>query len=203
MLQHLDSGNFDLAPKVDQYLRNLESRQSALPDDLRVAVPRVLRAMYTLRSRRGIVHKGSMDPHVYDLRFLYGSAQWVLSEIVSFVSSTGIGTANVLVQFIQLPADELVEDFGGRKLVLTNGTAGEELLLLLRHYYPETVTVTQIHKDMDRRKPSTVSGAFSSTRQKKLIEGDRERGVKLTRLGYDAANELVRTHMVRANNSKR
>lgn len=192
VLQWLERKSFEGAPKVDDYLKNLEARQASLHNDLRLAVARVARAMYTLRSKRSIVHKGGVDANVYDLRFLYASAQWVLSEIVRHVLGTDVHTASRLVEFIQLPAGPLVEDFGDRRLVLMDAPAREELLLLLRHYYPKFASTSQMHHDMDRRKPSTISHAIRAAWEQKLIEGDKVKGYKLTEAGYRAATELVK-----------
>lgn len=73
-LQFLESGQYDSQPKVDAYLRGLESQQTTLDDGLRICASRIGRSMYALRSKRGIVHKGTIDPSYYDLRFLYAAA---------------------------------------------------------------------------------------------------------------------------------
>lgn len=195
VLQHFERQSFDQAPKVDDYLKNLESRQTSLPDDLRLIVSRVARSMYTLRSKRGVVHKGVIDPAVSDLRYVYTSAQWVLSEIVRHISGEDVETANHLVEFVQLPIDPLVEDFGDRRLVMFAQTAKEELLVLLRHYYPDATTVLQIRRDMDRRKPSTVLFAIRSAWEQRLIEGDKTKGYKLTQTGFRSAAELIRERL--------
>ena len=202
ILQYLERQSFDASPKVDEYLKGLESRQANLPDELRIIASRVARAMYTLRSKRGIAHKNGVTPNIYDLRYLYASAQWVMSELIAYACCNDIVAANHLVAFVQMPAEPLVEDFGERRLVLSDGTAKEELLILLRHYYPEPAHATQIHKDMDRRKPSTISHAISSARQGKLIEGNRTKGFVLTRLGYDAATVLVRVALGEVGNAR-
>ena len=75
VLQALEqSGTYDDQPDVDAYLRGLESRSSNLPDGLRICASRLSRAMYALRSRRAIVHKGSLDPSWYDHTPIVGGA---------------------------------------------------------------------------------------------------------------------------------
>lgn len=192
ILQQLETHTFEQQPQVDSHLRQLESRVTTLPDDLKLAVARVVRAMYTLRNKRNIAHKGAIEPNIYDLKYLYASAQWVLSEVVRQVINVDMNTANQLIEFIQRPVDMLVEDFGDKRIVLTTGTSREELLLLLRHYYPQTVPVLQIHKDMDRRSESAVSFAIHTAYEKRLIEGDKQKGYKLTAIGHKAATELAR-----------
>lgn len=191
VLQFLDSGQFDTNPKVDEYLRTSESRSANLPDDLRITLARVARASYTLRNKRSIVHKGGIDPNIYDLHYLYSASQWILSEIVRQVLSSDMDTAGNLIEFIQIPVTLIVEDFGDRRLVLKSGTAEQELLTLLMYYYPVPILTSQIHKDMDRRARSTVSNAIGSAYRKKSIQGNKQRGYKLTALGHRTANQLA------------
>ncbi len=47
VLQHLETGKYETAPKVDDYLKNLESRKPGFDDDLKVCTSRIGRAMYT------------------------------------------------------------------------------------------------------------------------------------------------------------
>jgi Mn-dependent DtxR family transcriptional regulator len=85
-----------------------------------------------------------------------------------------------------------VEDFGEKRLVLKACTTEEELLTLLFHYFPSPISASQIHKDMDRRARSTVSNTITSNYRKRLIEGNKQQGYKLTALGYRQASEIVK-----------
>jgi len=192
ILQFMETTQYEQSPKVDDYLRTLESRQSNLSDDLRISLSRVARAIYTLRNKRNIAHKGGVDPNIYDLRFIYSASQWMLSEITRHLLSTDIGTTSKLIEYIQIPISPLVEDFGDKRLVLIGGTAEEELLTLLFHYFPHPVLQSQIHKDMDRRANSTVSNTMTATYNKRLVEGDRHKGYKLTSLGYRHAVDIIK-----------
>ena len=71
LLQFLENGSYDNKPSVDSYLRNLESRPTSFDDDLRIVCARVARAAYTLRNKRKIAHKGTVDPNIYDLRYVF------------------------------------------------------------------------------------------------------------------------------------
>lgn len=193
VLQFLDTGQFDKKPQVDDYLKNLESRSINLAEDLRTTLPRVARASYTLRNKRSIAHKGGVDPNIYDLRYLYAGTQWILSELIRQILSTDMADAGKLIEFIQIPVSLIVEDFGDKRLVLKAGTSEAELLILLLHYYPMPILVSQIHKDIDRRAYSTVSNSITSAYSKRLIEGNKQLGYKLTALGHQRAMELLTT----------
>ena len=123
---------------------------------------------------------------------MYSAAQWALCEITRHALSTDIDTAGKLVEFIQVPASSLVEDFGDKRLVLRAGTTAEELLTLLLHYYPMPLLASQLHRDMDRLAPSTVSNAITAAYRQRLIEGNKKAGYKLTTLGYERAIGLVK-----------
>jgi hypothetical protein len=195
ILQYLASGSYNKSFKsgeVEDFLKNTEARPLNLPQDLKIVLTRVARGMYSLRSKRGIVHKSAIDPNIYDLRYLYSTAQWVLCEITRQALSTDINTAGRLIEFIQVPASPFVEDFGDKRLVLRAGTAAEELLTLLLHYYPTSVLTSQLHRDMDRLAPSTASNAITAAYRKRLIDGNKKTGYKLTTLGYKRAIALVK-----------
>lgn len=203
VLQFMDSGSYETLPKVDQYLKNLESRPSTLSDDLRITLARVSRAMYTMRNKRSIAHKNGIDPNLYDLKILHGSAQWVLSEIVRFSTGIDVEVAGKLVEFIQTPVDRLVEDFGDKRVVLLSGAALEELLVLLRHYYPNSVGTGQIHNDMNRRKPPAISTAIKKAYDQRLIEGSRKSGYILTAWGFQASTDVaIKNAMDHGNSGK-
>ena len=136
VLQYLASGTYSKSFKsgeVEDFLKNTEARPVNLPEDLRIVLTRVARGMYSLRSKRGIAHKSAIDPNIYDLRYLYFAAQWVLCEITRHILSADMDTAVKLVEFIQVPPSSLVEDFGDKRLVLREGRAEEELIILLFH----------------------------------------------------------------------
>jgi len=196
ILQFLETGKFHQSPNVDPYLKNLESRPAILHDDLRITLARIARSSYTLRNKRSIAHKGGVNPNIYDLRHLYSSTQWILSEIVRHILSSDINASNKLIELIQIPVTPFVEDFGDKRLVLKAGIADEELLTLLLYYFPNYTLSSQIFKDMDRRAKSTVSNTISSNYRKRLVDGNKQQGYKLTAIGYRKASEIIKIQLL-------
>jgi len=192
ILQYLESGSFESKPEVDEYLRKLESRPSSLDDGLRICAVRIGRAMYTLRNKRNIAHKGDVDPNKYDLRFLHSSAQWIVAELVRVVSGGSMQEAGAIVEQIQAPVGGLVEDFGGRRLVLEDLPTREEILVLLHSFYPDTVPLVEIIKSLDRRNHKTVRNVLRALRGDRLVEGDSKKGYTLTLRGFQEAINVVR-----------
>ena len=194
ILQKLSGRTPDPNGKVDVegFLRECESGTANPPGDLRIPGARACRAMYALRSRRSILHKGEVDPNVYDLRFSYQAAQWLLTEILRSCVGANVVAAGRMVEFVQQPIGELVEQLGAQRLVLsTRVTPREELLLLLRTCYPDPAPVSCLLRDMHLRDPSTVRRALRALAEDRLAHSDPGSGWKLTATGYAEADKVA------------
>ena len=198
VLQHLETGTYEAAPAVDAYLRDLESRSTSFGDGLRICAARVGRAMYTLRNKRAIAHKGELDPNIYDLRYLLASAQWVLTELIRSVGGLPMDEAAVLVDQIQAPIGSLVEDLGDRKLVVGDMSLTDELYVLLHAEYGRPMRMRDIERAMDRRSAGAVRKAVRRLWNSKDVEGGGNSGYRLTGRGLRAAADLVQHHTAEA-----
>jgi hypothetical protein len=195
-LQHLDTGAFDRRPDVDAYLRKLDSSSAKLDDGLKVCASRVARSIYTLRNKRSIAHSGEVDSNSYDLAYLLHGTQWILAEFVRVVAGSSMKEAGGLVAAINAPVGGLVDDLGGRRVVLANLRAPDEALVLLHHQHPNAVSVDDIKSAMKRRDDSTIRKAIRKLWQDKQIEGDNSTGYQLTSKGYGTANEIIAASQV-------
>lgn len=192
ILQYMESGKYDKKPRVDEYVRGLENRAAPLADGLRICASRVARSMYSLRNKRNLAHKGDVDPNIHDLRFLHGSAQWIMAELLRSVQQGKMSDSGKLIDMVEAHAGGLVEDFGHRKLVQGKLTARDEILVLLHSVYPDIMPVADIVKSMDRVHPRTVTNSLQPLWKGRLIEGDTKQGFKLTKTGYDEAIEILK-----------
>jgi len=190
VLQYLETGKYDSSPRVDAYLREVQSRKT-LPDDLRICCARVARACYALRNKRNIAHKGNVSPNIYDLRYCYSCAQWLLSELVRHIISGDMDIAGKMIEFIQVPISPIVEEFDGRRLVHGDFTVEQEILVLLHSYYPEEASRKQIGQSLDRRARSSVSNSLTRLWKKKMIHRSGA-GYKLSQEGFKEAAKILR-----------
>ena len=191
VLQFLDQGRYDERPNVDEYLRKVQDGASELDDGLRICGARIARAMYALRSKRNIVHKGKVDPNTHDLAMLHGSAQWIIAELVRNASGISMEKAGYMVGQIQAPVPVVVEDFGKFKVVLHDLSAEHEILVLIRDDYPGTVPRTVLTASMRGRHDSTIRKALPELVRKRLIVGNPRSGYRLTHMGLSLAEEIV------------
>jgi len=194
MLQYLERNEYDQTPRVDEYLRTVESRNN-IDDGLRICSARIARAIYAVRSKRGIAHKNNVDASHYDLKFQYHSAQWILTEFIRTASSLSTDDAGRLVELVNAPLDAMIEDCGDHYLVLSELSTPDELLLLIHRCYPERLSRKAISLATTRRKPKTVSNTLRELWRNKLVIGSTETGYKLTRLGFNRATSIVRSKL--------
>ncbi len=194
ILQVIETGQYEKNPSIDQYLRNVESR-TGLNDGLRICAARAARTMYSLRNKRNIAHKGQLDPNATDLAYLHHTAQWIMTELIRTVANIPIEQAAKLIARIQLPITDLVEDFDGRKVVLTDLAVREELLVVLQGNYPERVPLKNIKSSMNRRAPATIEKAVRRLWKAREVEGDGIQGYVLTQRGYATAAAIIAQHI--------
>ncbi|WP_162929720.1 hypothetical protein [Halobacteriovorax sp. BALOs_7] len=190
VLQFLETGEYSHNPKVDSYLRSIESRSSTLDDNLKLCIPRVLRSMYTMRNKRSIAHKNDFDPSLYDLKFLYYSAQWVLTDVLRHVSSVKMCDAGDLVLKIQAPVNTIVEKIENKNIVHAKVSTREEICLILKSIYPQKRSVSELCSDLDRKNQKTVKNNLNILWNDKIIEGCRESGYMLTVSGLRYSDQI-------------
>ena len=83
ILSDLAFGENPKQPNINQLIRRLESDERAkkLDDSLRLIVPRVAYALYTIRSKRGAVHVNhEVSPNFIDSTLAISMCSWILSE---------------------------------------------------------------------------------------------------------------------------
>ena len=198
ILQQLERGNYDSKPSVDAYLTGLESRACTLDDGLRICAGRVARGLYAIRSKRNIVHKGSVDPNAYDVRMLLHGAEWMIAELLRLTQGLSMQEAGVLIEMVQAPIATVVEDFAARRLVLPKLVMVDEILVLLHSHYPEQVPANRIHSSMNRRNAGSVTNTLRDLWKRKLVEGSAKEGYRLTQLGFSSAVGVIQKTLARA-----
>lgn len=193
ILQHIARGSYETAPKVDDYLDKRAEGDTSLPDGLRICGARIARSIYTLRNKRNIAHKGEVDPNSFDLAYVHQAASWIIAEMIRNAAGITMQEAGALIEFVQVPVGDLVEEIDGVRLVHANVTVGAELLILLHSHYPDPVSLPAIKQSLVARNSGTVGNKLREMTNKKLVVGSTVNGYRLTQAGHKAASEEIRT----------
>ncbi len=191
-LQRISSGTYDTALRVDHYLNTQVEGDTDLPDGLRLCGGRVARAIYTMRSKRNIAHKGQVDPNSIDLEFTYRGAAWIMAELIRCASGTTMEEAGALIRLVNAPVGTLVEEIDGIRMVHAKIPLRDEILVLLHSKHPDGVTSAQLC-EWTGKKGTTVGARLSDLRSNRLVVGDGRRGFKLTSPGYGTATTEIQS----------
>jgi hypothetical protein len=191
-LQQIAYGRFDEKPDVDVFLARKAENEMALPEHIRICVPRIARVIYTLRSKRNIAHKSSVDPNTIDLATAHQNAVWIMAELVRDAQGISMQEAGNLIKLLEVPVNLLVEEIGDVRLVHADVSIRTELLILLHSYYPEAVPLKRIFESTEHRSTKSVRNQLNALKSEKLVFGDTTTGYRLTRSGYAAAADQIR-----------
>jgi hypothetical protein len=105
--------------------------KSTASEPFRIAIPRLLRTMYDVRSRRGVDHLSTISPNVIDSRRLMVEADWIVAELARVCMNLDAQNAQQFVDSIVGVRLPLVENIHGEWRVLTDELTPEEHLLAL------------------------------------------------------------------------
>ena len=192
-LQYIVTSSHEPKPDVDAYLNKRVENETTLPEDLRICAARIARSIYTLRNKRNIAHKNTVDPNTYDLAFAHQGAAWIMAELLRHASGLTMQEAGAMIELIQAPVGTLVEEIDGVRLVHADVSARGEVLILLHSHYPERVPVKAILESMSGRSAESVRNRLGELRVAKLLHGDGKVGYRLTQAGYAAAVEEIQS----------
>ena len=103
----------DSIKSVKQSVVHLE-QQKALPDSLRLIVPRVCYMIYSLRSKRNAVHVNEIDPSDIDVVLVVAATNWVLSELVRNFHDSDEGQVKACMLELSKPTIPFIEFFQWR-----------------------------------------------------------------------------------------
>lgn len=150
LCQQIATGSFTpLADRltVEKVIKQLENASGA-PDSVRFHIPRALRVVYDIRSKRDAAHlNDGIDPNVQDSALVASTCDWVLAELVRLRHGADPRAAAMLVEDLVTRRAPAVQDFDGFLKVLDASlSAGDHLLLLLHQRGPQGATVSELEE---------------------------------------------------------
>ncbi len=191
ILQYLEKGQYEQKVKVEHFLKVQVENCVSIDEGLRICAARTCRAIYSLRNKRNIAHKNEIDPSTYDLEYIYAATRWVMAEFLRQAQNVSMEEAGTLIDMINAPVGPVIEEMDGRRLVYGTFTIREEILVLMLSLYPDLVPIPAILESLDRRNGGSVRNVLRKLYIKKLIQGNSNKGYRLTSPGYSAAILIV------------
>jgi len=110
-----------------------DSPKGALPESIRIHIPRALRVVYDIRNNRDAAHLADgIDPNMQDATLVVATLDWTLAEFVRLYHGVSADAAQKLIDDLVLRRAPAVQNFAGfLKVLRTDLQVSDRALLLL------------------------------------------------------------------------
>lgn len=145
-LEHATQGAFTpLNASLDTHKLSRDLAQlpkDTVSDSVRLHIPRCLRVIYDIRSKRDAAHLADgIDPNVQDSSLIVACSSWVLAEFVRLNHGIDADEAARVVERIVSRDTPAIQYFDGEPRVLGKLPASDVCLLLLYAHRGEAVNI--------------------------------------------------------------
>jgi len=196
ILQWLATGKYTplrrSLPAMPTWVENME--KSSLNDGLRIVVPKLINAMYSVRSRRGVSHiAGEVSANKVDAMLLLTNSRWVLAEFVRLYHRVADhDEAQRAVDLLALAETPIIEDFDGTSRVITGKTLPipSQLLLLLMNSPGSELAFEDMLASIKGRS-AAIKQAARRLDTRNLVHIFDDQRIRLTGLGRTEATKLL------------
>ncbi len=133
-------------PSVDNMVRELEKLPNTLDDSLRLHIPRVLKAIYGIRNKRGVGHTGEIDANLMDATLVMAVCDWVMAELIRLYHDCSADEAQNIVDRLVKRSVPIIYDRDGIKTLLKQTSCEDAALLFLQYEGEKDIPVGDLCK---------------------------------------------------------
>jgi hypothetical protein len=150
LLEFVDSGRhtpFGVQLKSEDIINRIQNN-AALPNTIRLFIPRLIRVILDVRNKRDVAHVGGeVNPNYSDSVFVVHATDWILTEIVRHYHSCSIDQAAAIVSTINEIQIPIIDEIDGFVRVLnTSLKAADKVLVILYSKQPNKVWEQDLRK---------------------------------------------------------
>jgi len=165
ILEYITKGNYTPFGKkisLDDLTNELEQLpKDKFPDSLRIHIPRILRATYDIRSKRGVAHVGKINPNFMDATLVVSACDWIMAEFIRLYHTDDSNEAQRTVDSIVERKVPIIEEFGDELRVLTPDLSiADKILLILYKKHPNYVSTSDLKSWIKTRSPNYITTAL-------------------------------------------
>jgi hypothetical protein len=174
--------------------RKLETDAVGAPRSIRTQIPRMLIALYEIRSNRNVGHVGGdVDPNHMDAVCVLQVAKWVMAELVRVLHTADTDTATEIVDGLVERETPLIWEVDGRRRVLDTSLNMREKTFLLLHASPGPVTEADLVSWIEHSNPSVYRrDILRPAHRARLLEYDESnRSVLISPRGIEYVEETL------------
>lgn len=169
----------------------LKSYENGSGDDsIRMLIPRILKAVYNIRNKRGIGHIKDISANEMDATLILYNVKWVLAELTRRASKKSPEETQALINEVIERQVDLVWKGNGFKRILHEQIGAKESVLIL--LYDETPqTVEKLREDIEYQNKTNFLKIIQELHSKRFINL-KGSVCELSPKGKIAAEELIK-----------
>ena len=168
-------------------------KKIALPDSLRLTIPRACRFVYEIASNRGARHDADeVEASEMDAKAVVTQCSWILAEMVSY-SQKGmdLDEAKKAIDGLTKRRYPFMEEIEGRIYVDIAKSARETALLILYGIYPKRMSEESLARQVERHGYSQQNANMGVQRIRNKVDNDDHGNLRLRNVGVQEAEELI------------
>ena len=168
-------------------------RKTALPDSLRLTIPRACRFVYEIASNRGARHDADeVEANEMDAKAVMALCSWILAEMVSY-SQRGmdLDEAKAAVDGLMRRRYPFMEEIDGRIYWDIVNSAREAALLILYGVYPKRLSEESLARQVVRHGYNQKNAKAAVQRIRTRVDNDGHGNLMLRNIGVREAEELI------------
>jgi hypothetical protein len=171
--QHVCLGRFTpldkKLPGTDALIRDLENVPDAKADaTYRLHIPRTLRLIYDLRSKRDVAHlRPGVSPNFTDASLILATASWVVAEVVRLSHQCDIENAQRIIDgLVQRRVPLIWRESGLVRVLKPSLKYWQQVLVILYHFHPEWVSDSDLANWVQHPRPDKFKKGVLGTLNK-------------------------------------
>jgi hypothetical protein len=133
-------------PSVDTLVIQFQKLPNTFDNSLRLHIPRALKAIYGIRSKRGVGHTGEIDANLMDATLVMAVCDWVMAELIRLYHDCSAEEAQNIVDRLVKRSIPIIYDRDGIKTLLAQTSYDEAALLFLQYEGEEDVPIGDLCK---------------------------------------------------------
>ncbi len=168
-------------------------KKVALPDPLRLTIPRACRFVYEIASNRGARHDpDEIEANGMDAEAALALCSWILAEMVRY-SQRGLNLdeARRVVDGLMKRKFPFMEEIDGRVYVDIGNSAREVALLILYGVYPKRISRDALERQIERHGYHRNNASVGVTRILDRVDMDEHTEMRLRNVGVREAEEII------------
>jgi len=103
-------------------------------ESIRLHIPRTIRVIYDIRSKRDSVHLGNIDPNLMDATLVLNCCKWILAELFRMELQMPVNEAQKTINYLIEKKIPIVQDFNGFLVTLNPRLSARDRILVLLYY---------------------------------------------------------------------